>query len=312
VGRRFRGNDPNWGQARDLRPELAALLVLAVALLLLPALARGQAPLRHSASAFGHVLQTDFIGAGEAGPNGEDPVGSLTLSGFLNFQTQTTCLNLSGNAVVSGGRILTGRDAGKGFLSSSIDHGPPVNGKPVDVTVFSGLLPRPPRNCPSPGDAPPEQMRDTGGGPFTSGDLVVVDAIERLPAGSPTARVRVLGLGMGRPRGVLVATQTGPSVRVRVCGAPGVALLRLTQRTSPPGRKAPTWVRASWQDERRQDRPCQIHRVSSPVASSGVGRHRIRVRARTTGRRWSREAERTFDLGCWSRDGRRRRGETAD
>jgi hypothetical protein len=172
---------------------------------------------RFRRSAFGHVLQTDFIGAGEAGPNGEDPVGSLTLSGFLNFTTQTTCLNISGNAVVSGGRILTGRDAGRGFLSSSIDHGPPAGGKPVDVTVFSGRLPRPPRNCPSPGDAPPEQLRHTGGGPFTSGDLIVVDAIERLAAGAPTARVRVLGLGLPSQVGLVTALQ-GPTVRIRVCG----------------------------------------------------------------------------------------------
>jgi hypothetical protein len=187
-----------------VRKRLPALLALAVALHL-PSVAVGGAPLRDSVSAVGHVLQTDFVGAGEAGPKGEDPVGSLTLSGFLNFTTETTCLNVSGNAVVSGGRILTGRDAGRGFLSSSIDHGPPVDGKPVDVTVFSGRLPRPPRNCPSPGDAPPE-LQHTGGGPFTSGDLIVV----------------------------------------------GV---------------------------------------------SSFGRYRFAVRARTTGRRWSRQAVRTFDPG---------------
>jgi hypothetical protein len=117
----------------------------------------GQAPLRDSATAFGHVLETDFVGAGEAGPNGEDPVG----------------------------------------------------------------------NCPSPGDAPPERLRHTGGGPFTSGDLIVVDAIERLPASAPTARVRVLGLGSPSPVGIVTALR-GQTVRIRVCGAPGMALLRLT------------------------------------------------------------------------------------
>jgi hypothetical protein len=62
-----------------------------------------------------------FPPASEAGPNGEDPVGSLTVSGFLNFTTETTCLNVSGNVVVSGGRILTGRDAGSrsGALGNS-------------------------------------------------------------------------------------------------------------------------------------------------------------------------------------------------
>jgi hypothetical protein len=263
--------------------------------LALPALALAQAPARDSASAVGHVLQTDFVGAGEAGPNGEDPIGSLTVSGFLNFTTRTTCLNISGNAVVSGGRILTGRDAGRGFLSSSIDNGPSVDGRPVDVTVYSGRLPRPPRNCPSPGDAPPEQLRHTGGGRFTSGDLVVVDAIERLPAGAPTARVRVLGV-VGRGPG-LVATRRRPGVRVRVCGAPGIAMIRVTQRTSPPGREAPAWTKGSWQDERRHDAGCQIHRISSPIAGSAIGRHRITVRARTTDRRWSPEVTRLFDLG---------------
>jgi hypothetical protein len=70
VRRCFRGNDPNRGQARDLRPELPTLPALALALLLQPAVAHAQTPLRDSASAFGHVLQTDFAGAGDAGPNG--------------------------------------------------------------------------------------------------------------------------------------------------------------------------------------------------------------------------------------------------
>jgi len=266
-----------------------------VAFLLLPASAGGGIQLRDSVSGSGHVLQTDFIGAGEAGPNGENPVGSLALSGFLNFTTATTCLNISGNSVVSGGRILTGRNAGEGFLSSSVDHGPPINGRPVDVTVYSGLLPGPPRNCPSPGDPPPAQLRNTGGGPFTSGDITVVDAIERLPDGTAAARVRLLR--ETRPPPGLVQTRKGPRVRVRVCGATGIALLRVTQRTSPTGRNAPIWVRGSWQDKRRQDARCQIHRLSSPLGSAINGRHRITVRARTTGRGWSPVAARVVDLG---------------
>jgi hypothetical protein len=95
----------------------------------------------------------------------------------------------------------------------------------------------------------------------------------------------------------LVTALQGPTVRIRVCGAPGMALLRVTQRTSPPGRDRPAWVRGSWQDERRQDARCQIHRIGSPVGSSATGRHRITVRARTTGRRWSRQAVRVFDPG---------------
>ncbi len=163
------------------------------------------------------------------------------------------------------------------------------------MTVYSGLLPGPPRNCPSPGDPPPAQLRHTGGGPFTSGDLTVVDAIERLPASAPSARVRILR--QTHPRPGLVQTRNGPSVRVRVCGAPGIALLRVTQRTSPTRLDAPIWVRGSWQDERRQDARCEIHRLSSPLGSAINGRHRITVRARTTSRRWSEIAARVVDLG---------------
>jgi hypothetical protein len=268
---------------------------LAVVLVLLLAPALAQVPLRDSASGFGRVLQTNFFGGAEAGPNGEYPVGSLTLSGFLNFTTATTCLNISGNAVVGGGRILTGRRAGKGFLSASVDHGPPINGKPVDVTVYSGLLPRPPRNCPSPGDPPPPLLRHTGGGPFTRGDLTVVDAVERLPATAPTARVRVLRLV--HPRTGIPPDANALRIRVRVCGAPGIALLRLTQRTSPTGRNGRIWLRGGWRDELRQDRRCQRHWITSPLASSAAGRHRVTVRARTTGRRWSRTVVAKVELG---------------
>jgi hypothetical protein len=278
---------------RDHRHRAPAAMV--VAALLLPAPALGQVPQRDSVSAAGHVLQTDFVGAAEAGPNGESPVGSLTLSGFLDFTTTTTCLNVSGNSVVSGGRILTGRPAGQGFLSSSVDHGPPVDGRPVDVTVYSGLLARPPRNCPSPGDPPPMQLRHTGGGTFTSGDLVVVDAIERVPASASRARVRLLPEVSGRPG--LIQTRNGPGIRVRVCGAPGTALIRVSQRTSPGGLDAPVWLRGSWRDERRQTTRCQVHRITSPLGSAVNGRHRFRVRARTTGRRWCAIATRTVDLG---------------
>jgi hypothetical protein len=267
-----------------------------VGILLFPAGAVAQAPQRDSVSAVGHVLQTDFAGAAESGPNGESPVGSLTLSGFLDFTTATTCLNVSGNSVVGGGRILTGPRAGQGFLSSSVDHGPPVNGQPVDVTVYSGLLRRPPRNCPSPGDPPPAQMSPTGGGPFTSGDLTVVDAIERLPDAAPTARVRLLPEVRQRPG--LIQTRGGPHLRVRVCGAVGTALIRVSQRSSPSGRNAPVWFRGSWRDERRQTSRCQVHRLISPLGSAVNGRHRFTVRARTTGRRWSETAVRTVDLGA--------------
>jgi hypothetical protein len=87
--------------------------------------------------------------------------------------------------VVSGHRIETGPRAGEGFISSAVDKGEPVDGRPVDVVIYSGLLPRPPVNCPSPGDPPPLNFWSTGGGPLTSGDITVFDADEQLPDGAP-------------------------------------------------------------------------------------------------------------------------------
>lgn len=85
----------------------------------LPGMAHAQVPLQDSAAGAGHVLLTDFAGATEAGPNGEDPVGSLTVTGYLDFTTTTTCFNVAGNAVVSGHRIETGPRAGEGFISAT-------------------------------------------------------------------------------------------------------------------------------------------------------------------------------------------------
>ena len=138
-------------------------------------------------------------------------------------------------------------------------------------------------------------MRPTGGGPFTSGDITVVDAIERLPAGSPLTRVALPKIGFAR--GGPFPAGNAVSLRVRVCGAPGIARLHFTQRVSATGRSAPVWTRTSWQDERRQDRRCAVHRLISPLAGSGAGRQLITVRARTTGRRWSRPVVKRVDLG---------------
>ena len=202
-----------------MRKGFVVLVGLTTTVALGPDAAPAETAVRDTVSGSGHVLQTDFISAAEAGPNGEDPVGSLTLSGYVNFSTVTTCLNISGNAVVGGGRIVGGRDAGKGFLSASVDNGVPVNGRPVDVTQYSGRLPRPPRNCPSPGDPPPPELQSTGGGPFTSGDITVVDAIERVSAGAARARVALLTIGFAR--GGLFPTGNAVGLALRVCGKAG-------------------------------------------------------------------------------------------
>jgi hypothetical protein len=53
--------------------------------LALPAFVPRQAPTGDSGFGSGHVLETNFAGSGQSGPNGETPVGSLTLRGYLNF-----------------------------------------------------------------------------------------------------------------------------------------------------------------------------------------------------------------------------------
>jgi hypothetical protein len=141
-----------------------------------PGSAGAQAPTGDSVVGSGHVLLTDFTVSIQAGPNGERPTGSLTLSGFLNLTATPTCLDVSGSAAVGGYRIDDGPQAGQGFLAAVVDNGPPMGGQPVDTLVYSGLLPAPPTTCPTPGDPPPPELLSTGGGTLTTGDIVVVDA----------------------------------------------------------------------------------------------------------------------------------------
>jgi hypothetical protein len=269
-----------------------------------PRSVQGQERTGDSGFGSGHVLQTDFVGSGHSGPNNENPVGTLTLRGYLNFTATTTCSNVKGNAVVSGYRIETlhpsrrrppGEQVGRGFLTSSVDNGQPLGGRPVDITVYSGFLPKPPVNCPSPGDPPPRRFVSTGGGPFTSGDFTVVDVRERLPEGTLAARLAGVDLSL-RPRRLAGLPVGRLVVRARVCGRPGTALLRFAQSTSPAGRERPVGVATTWQDELRQQSACQAHRVVRILTGyPGGRRYRLLLRARTTGRTWSRTAVRFVD-----------------
>jgi hypothetical protein len=278
-----------------MKKPLLAGAVACLALAAPPGSGLGQAPTGDSGFGSGHVLLTDFIASGHSGPNGENPVGSLTVSGFLNFTASATCSNVSGNAVVAGYRIDTGRRAGQGFLTSSVDNGPPRNGRPVDVTVYSGYVPKPPVNCPAPGDPPPPRFDSTGGGPFTSGDFTLVDARERLPDSAPAARVVSMRLSL-RPRRILGSPHGVLTARVRICGRPGTALLRFVQSSSPAGRDRPVSVRREWQDQLRHQRPCETHRVNLPLTSwPGGRRYRVTLSARTSERRWSRTVMRRVD-----------------
>jgi hypothetical protein len=240
----------------------------------------------HSSGA-GHVLQTDFVGSGYSGPNGENPVGTLTLTGYLHFTATLTCGHAAGNAVVGGYRIETGERAGEGFISSSVDNGRPRHGHPVDVTVYSGYLRRPPVDCPAPGDPPPPGFRSTGGGPFISGDFTLVDAKEQLSPQTPAASVERMSVSL-RPRRLSGHSDGALVARVRVCGLPGTALLRFSQTSSPVGQDRPTGVHTSWETQLRHDAGCETHLVSWRLASyPGGRRYRVGLRARTTGRRWS-------------------------
>lgn len=165
----------------------------------------------------------------------------------------------------------------------------------MDVSIYSGYLPRPPVNCPSPGDPPPRRFDSVGAGRFTSGDFTLVDARERLPAGAAAARIAGVRLTL-RPRRLAGASEARLVLRARICGRPGIALLRYSQSTSPAGRDAPLWVRTRAQDELRHARRCQIHRVLLPLTLyPGGRRYRVTLRARTTGRSWSRSVSRRLD-----------------
>lgn len=253
-----------------------------------------QAPAGDSSHGEGHVLQTDFVFSSTAGPNGEHLVGTLTTSGYLNFTASLTCGSSSGNAVVGGYRIETGPKTGRGFISAAVDNGPPVNGKPVDVTTYSGYLPRPPRNCPSPGEPPPPDFSSTGGGPFTRGDFTFVNVNERLAFGTPGAHVSNVHLSL-RPRHG-GASEVTLIVRARVCGQAGMALFRVTQSSSPMGRNRPVDVLTKWHDELPQDATCQTQRIKRLLTDfPGGRRYTISLRARTTDRKWSKPVVASVD-----------------
>jgi hypothetical protein len=159
-----------------MRSVIAVATSAVVASVALHGTAAAQAPTGDSVAGSGHVQQTDFTVSIQAGPSGENPTGSLVLSGFLNFTATPTCLSVSDSAAVGGFRIDNGPQAGMGFLASVLDNGPPVGGQPVDTLVYSGLLSTLPTTCPAPGDPPPPGLLSTGGGPLTSGDIRIVDA----------------------------------------------------------------------------------------------------------------------------------------
>jgi hypothetical protein len=230
------------------------------------------------------VLLTDFQGSVASGPDGENPVGTLTLRGYLDFTTTVTCVRISGNAIVGGHRINDGPMAGRGFLQSSLDNGPPIDGRPVDDTIYSGVLPTPPTTCPAPGDPPPADMSSTGGGPFIRGDVTVFDAPDGSPDPPPPTRITRMRVDLEA-----FGSRTALTLRARVCGRRGFAVLLLRERATQAGPNgAPRTARVR-RLERLQERRCQTHRVTWRLADrlDHRRRYRVAVRARTTGRVWS-------------------------
>jgi hypothetical protein len=77
-------------------------------------------------------------------------------------------------------------------------------------------------------------------------------------------------------------------ISAKVCGRPGMALFRVTQKSSPMGHNRPVDVLTKWHDELPQAKPCQIQRVKRPLTDfPGGRRYTIALRARTTATRWS-------------------------
>lgn len=153
---------------------MATALVLG-ALLMLPAAAQGQA--QDSVEGSGEVLLTSFSVSLQSGPNGENPTGTLVLSGFVSGTATPTCLRVSGNTAVAAYVFVDGPNSGRAFIAEVVDNGPPVNGQPVDVTTYAGFLELGPlATCPAPGAGPPPGFSSVGAGPLLSGDVTVTDA----------------------------------------------------------------------------------------------------------------------------------------
>lgn len=141
--------------------------VLGVAVLALP----GGASADEVISGSGHVAATDFTVSIHAGPNGENPSGFLTLSGFYNFTATPSCVNVAGNVAVSGYRVDTGPYAGQGFLASVQGNGGLGGGSDSDQVFYSGVVATPPTACQAPSDPPPPFEFTGGGGPLVSGSI---------------------------------------------------------------------------------------------------------------------------------------------
>lgn len=151
----------------------------------------------------GRVAETQFTVSEHSRRGGAAPAGTLTVSGFFSFRATLTCLNVAGRNAVAGFRILTGDNAGKGFLVSSQDNGSARAGR-RDEILYSGVLARPLSACPAPSDRPPLFDVSGGGGPLSEGDLTISGGARSLRPpwrGFPPIGPQPAPLPFGYPRG---------------------------------------------------------------------------------------------------------------
>ena len=269
---------------RRIPLALAPLLVLLAA----PGSPAGTAPVGDSGFGAGHVLETDFVSSGHSGPNGEDPVGTITLRGYLDFRATATCSNVAGNAVVAGYRIETGRRAGKGFISSAVDRGEAAEGA-------AGGPDRLQRHPAAPAARLPVAGRSAAAADVQHRRRPVharrLHARRRARA-APRRRPEGAGHGLPGRRKAYRAAPPGAAVR-----RAGHGPAQVQPRVEPVRARPAVGERASWGDELRQGAACSTHLVQRPLGRDPGGRrYRLTVRARTTGQRWSERVVRPLDL----------------
>jgi hypothetical protein len=124
-----------------------------------------------------------------------------------------------------------------------------------------------------------------------------VNARERLATGTPAARIAGMRLTL-RPRGGVGVSEAVLAVHARICGLPGMALMRFVQRSSPIGRDRPVDVLVRWHDELPHAGGCVTHRIERLLSGfPGGRRYTLSLRTRTTGRQWSRPLVRHVEAG---------------
>jgi virginiamycin B lyase len=136
---------------------------LVMSLALAPGLALAD-PAPETIDGSGVIAATQYSLSVRGGPFGQDPTGSMDLSGAYDFHGTATCMSNGGQDGVAGFRIEDGPNAGEGFLAESASPGSPVDLDNVQEILWSGVLAVPPTVCPPPGSPEPNFLSSAGGG----------------------------------------------------------------------------------------------------------------------------------------------------